>query len=60
MFDSPDNQSPTALRFKADACRILANAIDSAKNKAVWIERAEYWDGLATKVEKESLPKRPK
>jgi hypothetical protein len=35
MFNGPENQNPTALRFKADACRILANAIDSAKNKAV-------------------------
>jgi hypothetical protein len=60
MFDDPENQNPTAMRFKADACRALASAIGSEESKAVWTERAEYWDGLAAKIEKQSHPKLPK
>ena len=38
---------PTALRFRADACRALAETSDSAERKAIWLQRAQYWEDLS-------------
>lgn len=55
MFDDPAESapaaesSPTALRFRADACRALAET-DTAERKPLWLKRAAYWDELALKA----------
>lgn len=41
--------SPTAMRFRADACRVLAET-DVADRKSLWLKRAAYWDELALKA----------
>ena len=42
--------SPSALRFRALACRALAETSDSPERKAIWLTRAEYWEELALKT----------
>ena len=47
------DDDPAQLRLKAEACRRLAEiADDDAERKAIWTERANYWDQLARKAEK--------
>jgi hypothetical protein len=45
------------LRRKAEACRRLADLSDNAKRKALWLERADNWEGLAIKAAKQSKPR---
>lgn len=35
-------------RAKAEACRRLAALSKNAERKAFWMDRAAYWEGLAT------------
>jgi len=44
----PDD--PALLRLKAEACRRLADLFVEAVRKALWTERAYYWEQLATKA----------
>jgi hypothetical protein len=44
------DSTPTALRFRANACRALAETSDSAEGKALWLKRADHWDALAVKA----------
>jgi len=41
---------PAECGRKADACRTLAKLSDTEERKALWIERAEYWEELALKA----------
>ncbi len=43
---------PTQLRLKAEGCRQLAATSEDAKRKALWLERADHWEKLATEAEK--------
>ena len=36
-------------RTKAEACRRLADLAEDASGRAMWDERAEYWERLAAK-----------
>lgn len=62
MSDDPtespltEESSPAALRFRANACRALADTTDSPESKSVWLKRADYWDALAVKAEKQEQP----
>jgi hypothetical protein len=62
MFDEPtespltEESSPAALRFRANACRALAETTDSPESKSVWLKRADYWDALAVKAEQAQGP----
>lgn len=40
------------LRLKAEACRRLAELCDDSAREAVWLERADHWEHLATKAAK--------
>jgi hypothetical protein len=56
MFDEP-----TQLRFKAEACRRLADmSNDDTERKALWLHRADDWEQLASKAEKELRRRRSK
>lgn len=48
---------PAQLRLKAEACRRLADMHEDAKGKALWTERANHWEQLATKAEKQPQAK---
>jgi hypothetical protein len=39
-------------RTKAEACRRLADLAEDAAWRAMWDERAEYWERLAAKAAK--------
>jgi hypothetical protein len=41
------------LRRKAEACRRLADMSEDADRKAMWLERADYWEQLALKAPKQ-------
>jgi hypothetical protein len=45
-------------RIKAEACRRLADLAEDAGRRAMWDERAVYWERLAGKAKK--LPQRQK
>ena len=47
----PDD--PALLRLKAEACRRLADMFVEAVRKALWTERADHWEQLATKAEEQ-------
>ena len=50
MSDDSTDSTPTALRFRADACRSLAETSDGAERKAIWLQRAQYWEDLSLKA----------
>lgn len=62
MSDDPtespltDESSVMAFRFRANACRALAETTDSPVSKSVWLKRADYWDALAVKAAKQEQP----
>jgi hypothetical protein len=43
---------PAQLRLKAEACRRLADMSENVMREALWLDRADYWEQLATKAEK--------
>jgi hypothetical protein len=45
---------PAEMRQKADACRMLANIAENPERKALWLNRADYWEELAVKAVKVS------
>jgi hypothetical protein len=47
-------------RLKAEACRRLADLSEEDARKALWIERADYWEELAVKAAKAQRQKPPK
>ena len=55
MSDESTDSTPTALRFRADACRAVAETSDSAERKALWLERARQWEELALKAAERPL-----
>lgn len=46
-------------RIKAEACRRLADLAEDADRRAMWDERAEYWDRLAAKAKKSPQRQKP-
>jgi len=50
MSDYAAESSPTELRFRADACRALAETSDNPERKALWLVRARQWEELALKA----------
>jgi len=48
------------LRMKAEACRRLADMSDDALQKAIWLERADDWEGLAKKAERAAAKRKPR
>jgi hypothetical protein len=50
MSDYAADSSPTELRFRADACRALAETSDNPERKALWLARARQWEELALKA----------
>lgn len=54
MFDEP-----AQLRQKAEVCRRLADMADDAGRKALWLERADHWEQLATKAPKQPNRRSP-
>lgn len=52
----PEGDSIESFRQKAEACRQLADIEESREREALWIERAEHWEQLATKTERGSEP----
>jgi hypothetical protein len=57
----PMGEEPGHLRMRAEACRRLADIADDEANKALWLKRADHWEEMAAKAEKEILtrPMRP-
>ena len=47
MSDHAAESSPTALHFKANACRALAETSDSPERKAIWLQRAQHWEDVS-------------
>jgi hypothetical protein len=45
---------------KAEACRRLANTAENEYRKALWIERAQYWDQLAAESANQLQRQKPK
>jgi hypothetical protein len=43
-----------ALRRKAEACRQLADLDQTGERKALWLKRADDWERLAIKAEKQA------
>lgn len=50
MSDKSANSTPTALRFRADTCRAIAETSDSPERKAIWLQRAQHWEDLSLKA----------
>jgi hypothetical protein len=50
MSDYAAESSPTELRFKAYACRALAETSDNSESKAIWLARAKHWEELALRA----------
>src|SRR6185437_2788787 len=55
MSDYAADSTPTALRFKANACRVVAETSDSPERKAIWLKRAQQWEELALKTAERQL-----
>jgi hypothetical protein len=45
---------------KAEACRRLADTAENEYRKAIWIERAAYWDQLAAETATRLQRQKPK
>jgi hypothetical protein len=45
---------------KAEACRRLADIAGDAARRAMWDERAEYWERLAAKPPKQKNHRKPR
>ena len=50
MSDESTDSTPAALRFRADACRTLAETSNSLERKAIWLQRAQHWEDLSLKA----------
>jgi hypothetical protein len=50
MASADMGDDPAQLRLKAEACRRLADITEDTQRKALWIERADHWEQLASKA----------
>jgi hypothetical protein len=48
------SEAPEILARKADACRRLADLVDDAERRMLWIERATEWERLAAREDTKS------
>lgn len=46
------------LRRKAEACRRLADMSEDIDRKAMWLQRADYWELRAMQVQKHPRPRK--
>ena len=58
MAGAPNDDS-AQHRLKAEACRRLADAEKDPYRKAMWMERADYWERIAAKAAKLSQQRNP-